>query len=105
MACNYLDPAGAGGHRREHPAERGMVTDFNHRAPPRRSTVVEIGDHSPLSRMLSAVAASPSRIKIIACHLCDSITTITRAARTRVSATARAIGNHFAASGAARHIA
>src|SRR5260221_14034579 len=36
MACNYLDPVGAGGHRSEHPTEREMATGFNHRVPPRR---------------------------------------------------------------------
>lgn len=49
--------------------------------PPRRSTMVETGDHPPLTKKLAAVAASPSRIRIMVSHLGDSITTITRAAR------------------------
>lgn len=36
MGRHSLDPAGAGGYRGEPPIERGMVTGFNHRAPPRR---------------------------------------------------------------------
>jgi len=46
-------------------------------SPPRRSMVDETGDHSWLGRTLAAIAASPSRIKIMAPHLCDSITTTT----------------------------
>jgi len=67
--------------------------------------VAETGDHSVLGKKLAAVAASPSKITIMAAQFCDSSTTITRTARTSVSATARATGRPFAASGAARKIA
>jgi hypothetical protein len=50
------------------------------------------------------MAASPSKNKILPPHLSDSVTTITRTARTSVLATVRAIGNPFAASGTARKI-
>src|ERR1700746_2599220 len=66
--------------------------------------MVETGDPSPLSRKLTAVAANPSKIKIMAPGLGDSITTITRTARPSVSATVCAIGSPFAASGTARKI-
>src|ERR1700730_133284 len=73
-------------------------------SPPRRSTVVETGVDSPLNTKLAAMAASASKIKILAPHLSDSLTTITRTARTSVSATARAIESPSAASGTARKI-
>src|SRR6516165_5488645 len=73
--------------------------------PPRRSIAVVASGNCSFGTKLARVAASPSRIKMMAPHFCDSITTITSAARTRVSATTRAAGNPFAASGAARNIA
>jgi hypothetical protein len=63
--------------------------------------VIGLGGAGELTR----TAASPSRIKIVVRYLCDGITTITMTAGTSVSATARAIGNPFAASGAVRKIA
>jgi hypothetical protein len=51
------------------------------------------------------VAASPSKINTMAPGLGDNITTIAKTAITKVSATARAIGSPFAASGAAINIA
>ena len=65
----------------------------------------ETGDQSPLSGKLATVAASPSKINTMAPGLGDNITTIAKTAITRVSATARAIGSPFAASGAAMNIA
>ena len=67
----------------------------------RRSMVAETGDQSLLSGTLAPVAAGPSKIKIMARHFCDSITTIARTPRTSISATARAMGSPFAVSGAA----
>src|SRR6516165_9223084 len=54
---------------------------------------------------LATVAASPSIMNMTAAGLRDSMTTITRTARTGVFATARAMGNLFAASGPAINIA
>jgi len=67
--------------------------------------VAETGDQSPLSGKLATVAASPSIMNMTAAGLRDSMTTITRTARTGVFATARAMGNPFAASGPAINIA
>src|SRR6516164_3243795 len=64
--------------------------------PPWRNTAIDIGDHPSLGRSLAAETVSPSRIKKIAPHFCDSSTTIARTARTSVSATARATGSPFA---------
>ncbi len=50
------------------------------------------------------MAARPSKIKMIACDLSDSITTIAIIARTSVSATTCAVGSPFAANGTARQI-
>ena len=74
-------------------------------SPLRRSTIVETGDHSPRNSKLAPIVASPRRIKTIAPDLCYSMTTITKTARTRASASARASGSPFAASGPARKIA
>jgi hypothetical protein len=73
-------------------------------SPPRWREAGETGDDPPLRRKLATMAANPRRIKIMALHLWDSITTITRTARTSVSATARAIGSPFAASDSATNI-
>jgi hypothetical protein len=73
-------------------------------SPARWREAVKTGDDRPLSRKLTTMAANPRKIKIMALHLRDIITTITRTARTSVSATARAIGSPFAASGSATKI-
>src|SRR6516164_2062625 len=74
-------------------------------SPPWRAIAPDTGDHSSVGRKLATVVANPSRIIKIVPHLRDSITTMTRTARTSVSATVRAIGSPVAASGAATKIA
>jgi hypothetical protein len=73
-------------------------------SPVRRSAVAETSDLCGSSRKLAPIGTNPRRIRITAPQRCDSITTITRTARTSPSATARAIGSPSAASGAARKI-
>jgi hypothetical protein len=65
-------------------------------SPPRRSTVVETGDHSPHTSKI-AMAASPSKIKIMASYRCDSITTITSGVNLTLDTGAAAHRDCFAA--------